>query len=424
MMFPFEKREITLLAGLLFFSFVVRILFFPDPGLEYDLLTYDSWFKAAATYGPRPFYNVISWMDYPPFNVYIFWIFGSVGEHFSLFGSDLMRYIIKLPPNIFDLATATLIFIFVRKHFNLKTALASTALYAFNPATIFVAALWGQFDPIYTFFLTLSLLLVFESKPEWAAVAFMLGVLSKPQGIVLAPLMIFVVFRKYDWRRLLTSIAAAAVTVFAVILPLEWTNSNPIIFLIDIYFGAYGGYTRTTMNAFNIWSFVGGLWMSDATVFFFLDLFTIGWIMFGAVAAFTLYFVYRSLDVSEEVVVLFSAFLLFFAFFMLPTRIHERYLFPAFSVMVMFIPFVKRMRLVYPVLTGTYLINLYYVLSFITSGNSIAYGASGVIAVSMINLIVLGYVLMLTWRDIKCIEELSSGSTENNHQNVDEERNL
>jgi Gpi18-like mannosyltransferase len=411
MMFPFERREVALLAGLLFASLVVRILLFPNPGFENDLHTYESWFNTAATHGPRPFYNVVSWTDYPPFNVYIFWVFGSIAKNLSLFGSNLIRYIIKLPPNIFDLATSTLIFIFVRKHNNPKMALTVTALYAFNPAIIFDAAVWGQFDPIYTFFLILSLLLALESKPELAAASFMVGILTKPQSIALAPLMIFLFFRKFNWRRMITSLAAATVTLLVVILPLEWTNGNPVTFLSNIYFGAYGTYAYTTVNAFNIWSF-GGIWIPDTTIFLFLNLYTIGWILFGALATFTLYFVYRRLNVSEEVVVMFTAFLLFFGFFMLPTRIHERYLFPAFSVMAILIPFVKRIRVIYLVLTGTYLINLAYVLSFLNSGTFISDLDPVVIAVGLINLIVLEYVLMLTWKAIKNIEWLSSSSTE------------
>jgi dolichyl-phosphate-mannose-protein mannosyltransferase len=411
MKFPFERREVALLAGLLFFSFVVRILLFPNPGFRGDLRTYESWFNTAAIYGPRPFYTVVSFVDYPPLNVYIFWIFGSIAKNLGLFGSNLMRYIIKLPPNIFDLATSTLIFIFIRKRFNITIALTATVLYAFNPALIFNAAVWGQFDPIYTFFLSLSLLLVLESKPEWAAAVFMLGILTKPQSIALAPLLIFFIFRKYNLRRLLTSITAAAVTVFIVILPLEWTNGDPITFLSKIYFGAYGTYAYTSVNAFNIWSF-GGMWKPDTTVFLFLNLYTIGWIMFGTLAAFTLFFVYRRLDVSGEVVVLFSAFLLFFGFFMLPTRIHERYLFPAFSVMAMLIPFVKRMHLIYAVLTGTYLVNLAYVMVFLNSGSFISGADPLVIAVGLINLIVLEYVLMLTWRAFKDNRCLSSSLTE------------
>ncbi len=400
MRFSFARREVTFLASLLFFSFVVRVIFFSHSGHTGDLNTFEWWFNTAATVGFRPFYKVIGWINYPPFNVYIFWFFGSIAKELSLFGSHLIRYIIKLPPNIFDLATSLLIFIFVRKRSDQKIALIATALYAFNPAVIFNAAIWGQFDAIYTFFLVLSLLLVLESRPELGAVAFMLGILCKPQSIALAPLMIFLVFRKYDWRRIITSLGAAIVTVFAVILPLEWTSSNPIVFLSDIYFGAYGTYEYTTLNAFNIWAF-GGMWKPDTTIFLFVNQYIIGWIMFGAVVALTLYFVYKRLSISEELVALLSAFLLFFAFFMLPTRIHERYLFPVFSVMALLIPFIRKMRVIYPVLSVTYLVNQAYVLQFGYAGSFIADGDPVVLIVSLINSIVFLYVLVITCRAIK-----------------------
>jgi Gpi18-like mannosyltransferase len=410
MRISFEKREVTILAALLFFSLAVRVMIFSFSGCENDLRAYESWFSTAAVYGPRSFYNVVKWVDYPPFNIYIFWVFGSIAEGLSLFGSNLMAYIIKLPPTIFDLATSTLIFIFVRKRCDLKMALMATALYAFNPAVIFNSGVWGQFDAIYTFFLILSLLLIFESKPKLAAVAFMLGILTKPQSIALAPLMVFLIFRKYNWRGLVTSIGAAVVTVFVVILPFEWPGGNPVASLSDIYFGAYNTYTYTTINAFNIWAF-GGMWNPDTRMFLFVNLYVIGWIMFGALAAFTLYFVYKRLGVSEELQILFSAFLLFFGFFMLPTRIHERYLFPAFSVMALLIPFVKKMRPVYVILSGTYLINQAYVLSFINANSYIADGDPVVLILSLINLAVFLYVLLLTWRALRGNKWLSSSST-------------
>jgi len=409
MRISFEKREVTILVALLFFSLAVRVLVFPFPGCKNDLRAYESWFYTAAVYGPRIFYNVVKWVDYPPFNIYIFWVFGSIAKGLSLFGSSLMAHIIKLPPSIFDLATSMLIFIFVRKRSDLKMALMATALYAFNPAVIFNSGIWGQFDAIYTFFLILSLLLIFESKPKLAAVAFMLGILTKPQSIALAPLMLFLIFRKYNWRGLITSIGAAIVTVFVVILPFEWTDGNPVTLLSDIYFGAYNTYAYTTVNAFNIWGF-GGMLKPDTRMFLFMNLYIIGWMMFGALVAFTLYFVYKRLGLSEELQILFSAFLLFFGFFMLPTRIHERYLFPAFSVMALLIPFVKKMRPVYAILSGTYLINQAYVLSFLNANSYIADGDPVVFILSLINLVVFLYVLLLTWRALGGNKWLSSSS--------------
>ena len=103
------------------------------------------------------------WTDYPPFNVYIFWFFGSIANAASKVGINAVN-IVKLAPNLFDLGTAVLIYVFVRKQASFKLAIAATALYTFNPAVIFDAAVWGQYDAIYTFFLVLSLMLALKKQ--------------------------------------------------------------------------------------------------------------------------------------------------------------------------------------------------------------------------------------------------------------------
>ena len=73
----------------------------------------------------------------------------------------------------------------------------------------------------------------------------------------------------------------------------------------------------------------------------------------------------QSLPMS--LIVLFAALVLFFGFFMLPTRIHERYLFPAMSVLALMFPFLRKMRPMYIVLTITCFVNQAYVLSFLNA---------------------------------------------------------
>jgi len=395
----FEKREVLGLAGLLSLSFLLRLLLFPTQGYVNDLNCFASWFNTAAEHGPRVFYSVVSWCDYPPFNVYFFWGLGSLAKVLSLSSTPAIFYIIKLLPNLFDIAIALLIFVFVRKRLDFKAAMLATALYAFNPAVVFNAAVWGQFDAIYTFLLVLSLMLALASKPEPSAVTFTLGLLTKPQSIALLPLIAFLTFKKNGWRRLLTSLFTGAATLFAVILTFEW--NNPITFLSNIYFGAYGGYAYTSINAFNMWA-LGGLWVPDG------NLFVLGWILFGALAVFALCVLHKRFNVSGELLVLFSAFVLFFGFFMLPTRIHERYLFPAISMLTLMFPFIKKTRPLYMVLTGTLLVNVSYVLYWLNVYAAAGYTFSPdlsvdpvVLAVSLINLVVFLYVLVMMWDELK-----------------------
>ena len=395
--FPFEKSEAITVAGMLALSFLIRFLLFPTQGYANDMATFAYWFNTAAENGPRVFYSVVLWCDYPPLNVYFFWGFGSLAKALSLSGAPAIYSIIKLLPNLFDTATAFLIYVFVRKRLDFKSALLAAALYAFNPAVIFNAAVWGQFDAIYTFLLVLSLILALTSKPELSALTYILGVLAKPQSIALLPLIVFLILKKKGWRRLLTSILAGAATLFAVIIPFEW--SNPITFLTDIYFGAYGGYEVTSVNAFNMWA-LGGLWVPDG------NLFIVGWILFVTFATFTLYVLYKRFNTSSEMLVLFSAFMLFFGFFMLPTRIHERYLFPALSILALMVLFLKKTRPLYGILTATCFVNQAYVLYWLNIYSAAGYspdlsGDPLVLAISVINLLVFLYVLVMMWDELK-----------------------
>ena len=180
--FSFDKRETIILAVVLAVSLVVRVLLFPLKGYQIDTNDFISWFSTAAGQGIRPFYLVAGFADYPPFNVYIFWFFGSLA---NTIGAS-MATMIKVVPNIFDLATGLLIYGFARKQATFKVAILSVGLYVFNPAVIFNAAVWGQYDAIYTFFLVLALFLALKSKPELSAAAFALAILTKPQGIALS----------------------------------------------------------------------------------------------------------------------------------------------------------------------------------------------------------------------------------------------
>jgi Gpi18-like mannosyltransferase len=390
-----------ILSSLLFVSLVIRVLLFPLQGYKIDSDDFTYWFNHAATGGIRTFYDTVGFADYPPFNVYIFWFFGSIAKAFSASGINLN--IVKLTPNLFDLGTALLIFFYVRKQTTFIPALAATALYTFNPAVIFNTAVWGQYDAIYTFFLITSLILAVKSKPELSAVTFAIGILTKPQAIALLPLIVFLIFKKNGAKRLLTSVGAFAGTVFLVILPFQW--SNPVTFLSNLYFTGFNYYHYTSINAFNLWGLVG-MWVPD-------NYFSIlGWAMFGALAFFVLYTLYKrfKVSVSTEYLAVFAAFMLFFGFFMLPTRIHERYLFPAISVLALLFPLMQKARPLYLALTGTLLVNQGYVLYKLNQYYPNSPNLTGdpvVWVTSVVNLVMFFYALIVMWGELKSKTQLN-----------------
>lgn len=369
-----------------------------------DLGTFAAWFNAAAIYGPFSFYHFISWCDYPPLNVYIFWTFGSLAKWLSLYGTPALNLILKLPSTLFDTASAALIFLFLRKRVGFNSSLIAMSVYAFNPATIFNGSIWGQFDAIYTFFLILSLILAFQSKLTSAVLTFTAAVLFKPQSIALAPLIAFFLVKNRKWKTLTASLLASAALILIVTAPVA--PNNLLDFLTYIYLKGYRGYPYTSLNAFNLWAF-GGFWKSDAQTFLSIDFFKIGWILFGVFSAFSLFYLYRlSRNVQEhrqsfEIAALFTAFALLFGFFILPTRIHERYIFPVFGVLAMILPLARETRVLYGVLTFTSLANLAYVLPFLNAGAFIPDGDLFVYAISAINLVMFAFTILLMFAKLK-----------------------
>jgi Gpi18-like mannosyltransferase len=378
----------------------------PIQGYKIDLSTFSAWFLTAAKYGPRLFYTNVIWCDYPPFNVYIFWIFGSLGKSLSLFGTTNMNYILKLPSNIFDIATAYLLYIFLKEKLDFKSSIVAVLLYTFNPSTIFNTSIWGQFDAIYTFFLVLSIILILKSKYVLSSISFTLGFLTKPQSIALAPLILFLIAMKKSWKDLITSAFASVATILILIVPLQW--SNPIDFLFDIYKEGYGNYPYNSVNAFNFWALFG-FWKSDGTTFMFLDLFTIGWLLFGLLTAFSLLYLFKRFEIMEEDIVVFTAFILLFGFFMLPTRIHERYIFPVFSILALIIPFVKKTKPIYGSLSLTFFANQAYILPILNSEKFLIDVNLFILTATLINIVVFLYSLtiLIRMQNVKTSRNLS-----------------
>ena len=97
----------VILAVVLAVSLAVRVLLFPLKGYSIDTNDFIAWFGTAAAHGIRPFYSVVGFADYPPFNVYIFWFFGSLANASGIGIANIVKWV----PNIFDLATAVLIYL-------------------------------------------------------------------------------------------------------------------------------------------------------------------------------------------------------------------------------------------------------------------------------------------------------------------------
>lgn len=415
--FASQRRwQIVLVIAVLAISLIIRLLLFRYHGYYIDENCFKAWYNTAAETGLRHFYDS-TWCDYPPFNIYIFWIFGNLAH---TIGPNSLDFLIKLPQNLFDLATAYLIFRFVRSNYSFLPALIAMTVYAFNPAIIFDLAVWGQFDSIYTFFMIASLYALMRSRYEISGALFSLAILTKPQSIILLPVLAYIILRNGRWKRAISSGLVSIASVFLFIAPFNW-NGGPITFLIDKYSG-YGVYPYNSINAYNFWA-LRGFWKWDgggeppridmlSIPHSFLGMSYQMWgvIAFLVLTAFVIWQLHRRYEQKSAV---FAVFLLMFGFFMIMTRMHERYLFPVFALLALGwagrFTFKSFTTWLYLGITGTFLANLVYVMAQLKAGAFIPDGHWSLYVLAPLNIILFVSAMVYFWRMQCCkpaIEEL------------------
>jgi dolichyl-phosphate-mannose--protein O-mannosyl transferase len=394
-----------LLAGLAL-RLAIAYVFFPDSGFKSDLGTYTSWALTLADFGPSGFYAHAGFIDYPPGYLYILWPIGLLAKLFSPGDPAFAaRELIKVPPILIDLAVGALLYWLVtswarpsRRAESL--GLAAAALYVFNPVTWYDSALWGQTDAIGALVLLLVVGALVRGNSEGAAGLAVLAALVKPQyGIVAIWLVGWILLRRHlfvpgsgprnqPWGperlsawlarergpvRILTSAGVGLVVFFVLALPFAMGPYEYGSLMVS----ATGTYKYFTVNAFNPWALVGGAkgvpslagsgltsWVDDATklvgpspaLLIGMAALLVGFLV-GAV---------RGLWRDDRRSIVLLALFLSAAFFILPTRVHERYLFPVFAFLPILAVGNRRWAVAFVLFAAGSFINLHAVLTIPT----------------------------------------------------------
>lgn len=355
------RRPFFALLGIaLLVRLFVAYVWLPGGGFPTDLSTFSAWGLYLFEYGPGTFYESVGFADYPPAYLYVLWALGSLSQMVG--GTDTiatMQSLIKLPAIFADIAIGALIIAFVARIRGARpdtalVALVAGSLFLFNPLTIYDSALWGQVDSVGLFVLLGALILLTVGATEIALPAMVLAGLIKPQlGLILIPVVVAAVIRRHIVRpgsgpqptgrlaflgtqpnlwRLVVG-AGFAFTTYAVIsIPFGLSPLD----LIELAGKAASTYPYMTVNAYNPWALMpgegqpslafGGGWHPDSDVILGgLTAFQVGAVLLASGLALTAAFVAWRDDRRS---ILLAATFAALVFFVLPTRVHERYLFP------------------------------------------------------------------------------------------------
>ncbi|MES2210688.1 MAG: phospholipid carrier-dependent glycosyltransferase [Chloroflexota bacterium] len=397
-----DVGSILILLALGFTFRVIIAYLLPGSGFANDIGAFQFWAGDLAKNGLFGFYDRDFFHDYTPGYLYVLWIVGLVGQVFGGVGD-----LIKVPPMLADLGLAYLVWTMTRELGGSQRAGRVGALIVvINPITWFDSVVWAQVDSVGLIFLLLGLRELWRDRPERSAVFTVIGALVKPQLGILIPIVAAVTIRRalrpggaygresapvrrgstsdwevrtQGWVRIISTGVAGLATAFALSLPFGLSLPG----LVEQIFKTAGGYPYLSVNAWNPWALItfdgsgiaaNSAWVCDMVAPTCGRAFAVGAIPAVVVgtALTLLAFAVTSILVArrpDRQTILVGVVVLALVFFVVPTRVHERYLFPLVALGAILAAVSWRWRVAYLLSGLATIANMYFVLTTLYPNN-------------------------------------------------------
>lgn len=377
----FREPEFKSLFILLGIALIVRVIFslIFNTGHPTDINNFKVWGLESAKRGIYTFFQptpVGVWCDYPPGYIYILYAFSKVYQlfdpTFQHWGGTIFTTFIKFPGIIADIFNVGIIYFLTRKYVPHVIAMSSASLYAFHPAIFYESTIWGQMDSVSTLFLLMSIIYLMEKKYASSVFITAVNCLMKPQGILLIPFIGFVLLYKKAFKQTAIGVLSSFALVFALTLPITKDFVQVLPWLWEHYTAQADLYPFSSIQAFNLWALTG-VWKNDGRTLLGLTHKLWGLILFSSLYISAIaYYVIKSkeseeskkkeisIPFSENITLINASTMILTGFFMLPTRMHERYLFPGLSFLAISAALNYKLKNIYYLLSGIFFINLLY----------------------------------------------------------------
>ena len=267
------ERKIRPAPFLLLALLLRMVISYLTAGYDVDVNCFVSWGYTMAHTGPTQFYLQTSFCDYPPLYMYILglnsWLAGLLNA-----GAGWTRVIFRFIPSVCDIAGCWVLLQYLkRSRFAQDSGIADHGYesccrivllaLAFNPVTILNSAAWGQMDSVLC--LLLLLVAVFAMEGKWipAITLYATAVLVKPQALMLGFLglvfMVIAVIREKDTlKKILTATVLGLILIAVYVLPFGISQQPG--WLIVRYSDTLSSYPYATVNTANLCYLAGGNW--------------------------------------------------------------------------------------------------------------------------------------------------------------------
>lgn len=369
-------------------------------GVFYDTLPAGEAPETGSPYAETPL------IDHLPGDLWLLWaiarLYRAVAPEGS-FGATGFLVLLKLVPALADAGIALLLYAIVRRFAGARAGLIAAAAFTFNPAIVFLSAVWGQWDAVSACLALAALWLLLRGNPEWSLPALTWAALIKPQFAALAPLFALAFLARYVLphanqarrpagrdapvappgraaRRAGVAIGAAILVLILVPRPFD-VGPPPLPArwgLVERAVLALEKFPVTSAGAFNLWAsplagearWRGGAWEGGDGLFLRSDLQpwalglsyrTWGTLLFAAAYLAILAAYWWSRGRGDGRALVWACLAIAYAAFVLPTRGHERYLFPAVVFAALAAALAPRLRPFYLAVSAVYFVNLYYI---------------------------------------------------------------
>ena len=340
-----RRRANIAIAVIVIAGVALRLLVTRAQGFPSDVGTFMAWAEKLSSVGPGRFYEPGYFSDYPPGFLYVLWLLG------VLFDGDALRFAVKAISIPADVGIVLLVVPLVRRYAGHAAAILAAGLWMLQPAPIFAGPYWGQVDAVGTVPFLAAILAAGARRWWLAGLLAGLAAMTKPQfGLVVAVVLVAAgveLVRSRDWGPLLRSAGATGATMAALALPFGMTPGA----FVGLVRSASETYPYSSLYAFNGWSIALDFWKDDAA-----------WVVpggillaVGLIASVTPLWWRRD---TAALLAVGAATVM--AFYFLPTRAHERYLFPAFALLLPFAVTRARMLVPYCGLAGGFFVTLYF----------------------------------------------------------------
>lgn len=374
------------------FVFVLRLLLALLPSFTIDMNNWIAWSGMLGESGPLKFYSLPGWTDYTPGFLYHLWLLGAINKSLH-FATSLYPFLVKLPVILADMGIGLLLYNILFKK-NFKLASFAFLAYTINPVVIFANSIWGQTDGLIAFLLLFSAYFLVEKKNVLLSSFFwVLALFVKPQALLTLPILLVYLILGKKYKKAAYFILFSLAYIVVVGLPF-FARVDPVLGLPKLIAVMSNESPYTSVMAFNIWALIKGMWISDSGTFLGIEYVTWGAAFLVGALGLVVSKMIKLKKTPQNLY--FCLGLAYLAFFLFPTRVHERYILVSLPFFLLSAGLLnsKIEFILYFLLSGLALINIYHPYAYYTQESFLSSTTILKITTSSYKFISLLYVLL------------------------------